>query len=182
MLTTRTEQETRQATPKTPARGAVPKTGQRRPEAPHPAKPVPQPRPETDRRRPRPESGPLRGRPPAGGRPAAERSRPAVKRRPARRQRAPFVLLVVGLLCGGLVSLLLLNTVLARDSIAASRLVDEISAARLQNELLKRQIEESKLPAVIAKQAEDLGMKQSLDSVNPYTSGSTETGQAVQGR
>jgi hypothetical protein len=175
-LTTRTEQETRQATPKTPARGAVPKTGQRRPEAPHPAKPVPQPRPETDRRRPRPESGPLRGRPPA------ERSRPAVKRRPARRQRAPFVLLVVGLLCGGLVSLLLLNTVLARDSIAASRLVDEISAARLQNEQLKREIEERKLPAVIAKQAEDLGMKQSLDSVNPYTSGSTDTGQAVQGR
>ncbi|MGN9780167.1 hypothetical protein ACTMTF_01980 [Nonomuraea sp. ZG12] len=180
-MTTRTEQESGQA-PKTPARGAVPKTGQRRPEAPHPAKPVPQPRPETDRRRPRPESGPSRGRPPAGGRAAAERPRPAAMRRPARRQRAPFVLLVVGLLCGGLVSLLLLNTVLARDSIAASKLVDEISAARLQNEQLKREIEERKLPEVIAKQAEDLGMKQSLDKVNPYTSGSTETGQAVQGQ
>ncbi|GGP07983.1 hypothetical protein GCM10012278_37780 [Nonomuraea glycinis] len=176
MLTTRTEQESRQAPPKAPARGIVPKTGQRRPEAPHPAKPVPQPRPETDRRRPRPESGPSRGRP------AAQGPRPAVQRRPARRQRAPFVLLVVGLLCGGLVSLLLLNTVLARDSIAASRLVDEISTARQQNEQLQREIEQRKQPDVIAEQAEDLGMKQSLDSVNPYTTGSTETGQAVQGR
>jgi hypothetical protein len=92
------------------------------------------------------------------------------------------VLLVVGLLCGGLVSLLLLNTVLARDSIAASRLVEEISTARQQNEQLQREIEQRKQPDVIAEQAEDLGMKQSLDSVNPYTSGSTETGQAVQGR
>ncbi|WP_336209117.1 hypothetical protein [Nonomuraea sp. LPB2021202275-12-8] len=190
-MTTRTEQETRQAPSSTPARGAVPKTVRRRPEVPHPAKPVPQPRPETDRRRPRPEPGALRGRPETTGRPATERPRPAAQRRPAR-QRAPFVLLVVGLLCGGLVSLLLLNTVLAQDSITASTLMDEISAARLQNEDLKRQLEQDKQPAVIAKHAEDLGMEPALDSVNPYTTGdtgtgstgttSTEPGRAVQGR
>ena len=78
---------------------------------------MPQPRPETDRRRPR-----RRVRRRSRGRPAARVRAAAVQRRPARRQRAPFVLLVVGLLCGGLVSLLLLNTVLAQDSIADARL------------------------------------------------------------
>ncbi|WP_345482783.1 hypothetical protein, partial [Nonomuraea ferruginea] len=58
-MTTRTEQETRRGAP---VRGAVPttgaKTGQRRPEPPHPAKPVPQPRPDAARRRPRADDEP----------------------------------------------------------------------------------------------------------------------------
>ncbi|WP_156325605.1 hypothetical protein [Nonomuraea sp. SBT364] len=122
----------------------------------------------TPTRRPRTD----RGRGVAGG-------GATVRRRPARRQRAPFVLLVVGLLCGGLVSLLLLNTVLAQDSITASTLVDEIAAERQQNEDLKRKNEAGKLPTEIARRAEELGMRPAWDKVNPYTA---ESGQAVQGR
>ncbi|MFG1944555.1 hypothetical protein [Nonomuraea sp. NPDC048826] len=256
-MTTRTEQETRRGAP---VRGAVPttgaKTGQRRPEPPHPAKPVPQPRPDTARRRPRAddeqppraarpasaraesartetgargetgvrgatglrgetgargatgvrdgaaraqagaraaETGvrgsrtvtePRRTRPGVRG-PRPEEARPrrvAAKRpgRPGRRQRTPFVLLVVGLLCGGLVTLLLLNTVLAQDSMTASTLVDEISDARQQNEDLQRRIEEEKLPGRVAERAEDLGLRRDWDRVNTYDS--SATGQVGSGR
>ncbi|WP_219502295.1 hypothetical protein, partial [Nonomuraea ceibae] len=132
-------------------------------------------RPGADPRTRRPRTD--RGRGVAGG--LDGQARPAVRRRPARRQRAPFVLLVVGLLCGGLVSLLLLNTVLAQDSITASTLVDEIASERQHNEDLKRKNEQSKLPTEIARQAEELGMRPAWDSVDPYTA---EPGQAVQGR
>ncbi|MGI5270795.1 hypothetical protein ACQEUU_16695 [Nonomuraea sp. CA-218870] len=232
-MTTRTEQETRRGAP---VRGAVPttgaKTGQRRPEPPHPAKPVPQPRPDAARRRPRadaeqppraarpasarpqtgargesgvpggrgaagvrdraarPETGartaetgvrgsrtvtePRRTRPgvrvprPGTARPEQARPRRAATGRPTRRQRTPFVLLVVGLLCGGLVTLLLLNTVLAQDSMTASTLVDEISDARQQNEDLQRLIEEEKLPSRVAERAEDLGMRPDWDRIDTY--------------
>ncbi|TXK41880.1 hypothetical protein [Nonomuraea sp. C10] len=237
-MTTRTEQETRRGAP---VRGAVPttgaKTGQRRPEPPHPAKPVPQPRPDAARRRPRaddepapraarpaPSRGetgarasrgaagvrdratrvetderaagtgvrgsrtvtePRRARPgvrkprPEAGRPEQARPRRPAAGRPARRQRAPFVLLVVGLLCGGLVTLLLLNTVLAQDSMTASNLVDEISTARQQNEDLQRKIEEEKLPGRVAERAEDLDMRRDWDSVNNYDgSASSQAGPA----
>ena len=97
------------------------------------------------------------------------------------------MLLVVGLLCGGLVSLLLLNTVLAQDSITASTLVTEIATARQHNEDLKRFNEQRKLPGDLATRAEKLGMRQSLDEVNPIIgdAGVTDTaepGQAVRGQ
>lgn len=306
-MTTRTEQETRRGAP---VRGAAPATGaragQRRPEPPHPAKPVPQPRTDTARRRsraddplarpssPRPGStrgtdstsrdarpAPARGRggraatdargraagtdartrgtsatagadadarargtrgaagvreraagAEAGGRGAGVRERAAGAKagvrgragagsdvreergkagtrervaggagasrtvterprtgarkrphaspeprraaigRPVRRQRAPFVLLVVGLLCGGLVTLLLLNTVLAQDSMTASNLVDEISTARQQNEDLQRKIEEEKLPGRVAERAEDLGLRRDWNEINTLESSS----------
>ncbi|MET7465646.1 hypothetical protein ABZS51_35200, partial [Nonomuraea sp. NPDC005501] len=95
-----------------------------------------------------------------------------------RRQRAPFVLLVVGLLCGGLVSLLLLNTVLAQDSITASRLRGEIAAARQHNERLKQLIEQETQADVIARRAEDQGLH--LDNtINPLTLGDKGTGTAA---
>ncbi|KAA9379904.1 hypothetical protein F5972_09750 [Microbispora cellulosiformans] len=54
--------------------------------------------------------------------PRARMARRAFRRPP----RAPFVLLVVGLMCGGLVTLLLLNTVLAQDSFKLSDLRSSI--------------------------------------------------------
>ena len=125
MLATRTEQESRRGAavrgvpPKT-----APKTAPRRPGVPHQSKPIP---------RSRPDGPETTG--PGGTRRGQERARPALKRRPSRgRQRAPFVLLVVGLMCGGLLSLLLLNTVLAQDSITAANLRKEIEVARQANE------------------------------------------------
>ncbi|MEU0572028.1 hypothetical protein ABZ297_42425 [Nonomuraea sp. NPDC005983] len=166
-MTTRTEQETRRGTP---VRGDVPKTGQRRPGVPHQSKPIPRPRPSTE------------GPKPGTARPAAARPAPAaVRRRPVvrRRQRAPFVLLVVGLLCGGLVSLLLLNTVLAQDSITAKNLRDEIAQARQQNEATWQQNQIDTQPGVIATKAGNQGLHRD-DTINVISSG--ENNQADQGR
>ncbi|MER7500127.1 hypothetical protein AB0L05_31895 [Nonomuraea pusilla] len=151
-----------------PARRAVPKTGQRRPGVSHQSKP--RPRTEPAGRRPLAESA--RPAPAAGTRAA----RPA--RRPARRQRAPFVLLVVGLLCGGLVSLLLLNTMLAQDAITEAKLHEEIAVARQGNEDLSRKYEMDTQPDKLAERAEAQGQHPDWDSVNVWDG----TGQVDQGR
>ncbi|MFG3440439.1 hypothetical protein ACGF0J_24570 [Nonomuraea sp. NPDC047897] len=94
-------------------------------------------------------------------------ARPAAQRRPERRrQRAPFVLLVVGLLCGGLMSLLLLNTVLARDSITAGELREDIANARRHNEYLRQENDRATQPDAIADQAEQQGLTRDT-GINP---------------
>ncbi|MEV0620005.1 hypothetical protein AB0I81_42270 [Nonomuraea sp. NPDC050404] len=115
------------------------------------------------------------GKRPAGGRPRAEAGpgRTAPRRRPERRQRAPFVLLVVGLLCGGLVSLLLLNTMLAQDAITDSTLRKEIAEAKLVNEQLDQKYQLKTQPENIAKLAEHNGEGRSWDEVNPWNDGAT---------
>ncbi|MBA2889684.1 hypothetical protein [Nonomuraea soli] len=91
---------------------------------------------------------------------AQPRRVPSQARRPGnpRKQRTPFVLLVVGLMLGGLVSLLLLNTVLARDSITATQLQEEIATAKLQKASLEREVYQAQLPEEVAKRAEGQGM------------------------
>ncbi|MET9339831.1 hypothetical protein [Nonomuraea sp. NPDC003804] len=138
---TRTEQEIRRGAP---VRGGVPRTapartGVREQDAPR------APRPAVDR--------------PIGQRPApAQDGAPVRVRRPMpRKQRAPFVLLVVGLLCGGLVSLLLLNTVLARDSFTASELREQIAEMQRQSDSAKRKIAELEQPGSLAEAAERQG-------------------------
>lgn len=169
-MTTRTEQESRRGAA---VRGVPPKTapkpGPRRPGAPHQSKPIPRSRPET--------TGP-------GGTAASqERARPAPKRRPSRgRQRAPFVLLVVGLMCGGLMSLLLLNTVLAQDSITAANLRKEIEVARQANEDAKLANEKNMGPAEVADQAELQGQHRDWDKPNVLTEAGAVTNQVDQGR
>ncbi|MCA2222706.1 hypothetical protein [Nonomuraea aurantiaca] len=172
-MTTRTEQESRRGAA---VRGVPPKTapkpGPRRPGVPHQSKPIPRSRPDA------PETtGP-------GGTPASrERARPALKRRPSRgRQRAPFVLLVVGLMCGGLLSLLLLNTVLAQDSITAANLRKEIEVARQANEDAKLTNEKNMGPGPIADQAEMQGQHRDWDKPNVLTEAGAVTSQADQGR
>lgn len=75
------------------------------------------------------------------------------------RQRGPFVVLVLGLLGGGLVSLLLLNTVLAQDSYRARDLREEIARLQLGNSQLAQQNEHDMQPGEIARRAEEHGYK-----------------------
>ncbi|MGA5765453.1 hypothetical protein [Nonomuraea bangladeshensis] len=164
----------------------VPRTGVRRSPAPLQSKPQPaEPQqtktrtrtdarpgtrtdPRTDPRttaRPGTRSG---ARPEAAGRPARAQARPAAGRRPARRQRTPFVLLVVGLMSGGLVSLLLLNTMLAQDAITDAKLREQIAVARQEKEKIEQDYQRKNQPGVLAELAEQQGQHPDWDSVNVW--------------
>ncbi|MFB4274949.1 hypothetical protein ACBJ59_06590 [Nonomuraea sp. MTCD27] len=119
------------------------------------------------------------GKRPVGGRTRAEATtaRPESRRRPARRQRAPFVLLVVGLLCGGLVSLLLLNTMLAQDAITDATLREEIAVAKQENEKINQQYQLKTQPGVIADRAEKQGQHTDWDTVNSWSSAGDQASQ-----
>ncbi|GHH62381.1 hypothetical protein GCM10017673_01240 [Streptosporangium violaceochromogenes] len=110
----------------------------------------------------RPAAGPLpAARPAAGaGARAARRGRPP---------RAPFVLLVVGLLCGGLVSLLLLNTVLAQDSFRASELRTANNQLRQKKEGLKHENMQREMPGAIARAANGQRQEPDWDEMNVIT-------------
>ncbi|MFI0407044.1 hypothetical protein [Actinomadura sp. 3N508] len=77
--------------------------------------------------------------------------------------RAPFVLLIIGLLGGALVSLLLLNTVLAEDAFTLTRLQQSNKQLAQQREALEEDIARGDSPAVTAEKAESLGMRQAED-------------------
>ncbi|UBU16904.1 hypothetical protein [Nonomuraea gerenzanensis] len=121
--------------------------------------------------------GQAAGKRPVGGSSRAEAGRPAARRGPARRQRAPFVLLVVGLLCGGLVSLLLLNTMLAQDAITDANLRKEIAEARLQNEQIDQEYQRKTQPENIARLAENQGYGRDWDEVNSWSSAGDQASQ-----
>lgn len=106
---------------------------------------------------------------------AARTARPPRQGRPPR---APFVLLVVGLLCGGLVSLLLLNVVLAQDSYRLNELRDGIS--RLQLQKADRENENARLgmPGELARRAGLQGQDRDWDSMNTIDSRVASQGQA----
>jgi hypothetical protein len=109
----------------------------------------------------KPASGPA-SRPatrPAGkGSAAATRS--AVRVTPAAPPRAPFVLLVLGLLGGALVSLLLLNTVLAEDAFTLTKLQRSNKLLNEQRQALQEEIAREESPTVLAQKARALGMVQ----------------------
>ncbi|WP_189236656.1 hypothetical protein [Planomonospora parontospora] len=77
---------------------------------------------------------------------------------PGRAPRAPFVLLVVGLLCGGLVTLLLLNTVLAQNAIRESDLRRELHQLSLQKQKQKSENMQLEMPRQVADAADRQGM------------------------
>jgi hypothetical protein len=93
--------------------------------------------------------------------PAAPR-KPPPKVAPARRSatppRAPFVLLVVGLLGGALVSLLLLNTVLAQDAFTLSELQRGNQQLSERKQALQEDINRENSPSVLHSKARGLGM------------------------
>ncbi|TYK47851.1 hypothetical protein [Actinomadura decatromicini] len=90
--------------------------------------------------------------------PATGAARPAAARRAA--PRAPFVLLIVGLLGGALVSLLLLNTVLAKDAFTLSRLQQSNKQLEQQRQAYEADIARGGSPEGLSNKAKALGMKQ----------------------
>ena len=74
------------------------------------------------------------------------------------RPRAPFVVGVVSLLVVGLIGLLVLNTVLGKNSFALFELRSENRALLDQEQVLVREVETLRSPATIAGKAAGLGM------------------------
>jgi hypothetical protein len=85
--------------------------------------------------------------------------------------RTPFILLVLGLLGGGLICLLVINTTLAAGSFQITHLQqDNVTLAQRVQEL-KQQLASEESPAGIEKQALQLGMRpqQRLSFINAST-------------
>lgn len=105
--------------------------------------------------------GDLAPRPTGGAGP-----RLAVVPRPAARPaRAPFVLLVLGLLAGGLVSLLLLNTALAQDAFTVHDLTTRLASLSDRAQTLEQQLAVEEAPDRLAQRARALGMVPNPDPV-----------------
>ncbi|HUA42782.1 MAG TPA: hypothetical protein VMA32_14505 [Streptosporangiaceae bacterium] len=71
----------------------------------------------------------------------------------------PFVLLVLGLLGGGLVCLLVVNTTLGATSFQLSQLQHANAKLSLQEQTLEGKIQNEQAPAEIAQRAYQLGMR-----------------------
>ena len=84
---------------------------------------------------------------------------PAGPRSRARAPRMPFILLLVGLLGGALVSLLVISTTLAQGSFRITSLQQQNADLARQAQTLTNQVAQAGNPAVIAKEARDLGMR-----------------------
>lgn len=81
----------------------------------------------------------------------------------ARSPRMPFILLLVGLLGGALVSLLVISTTLAQGTFQVTSLQEQNASLARQEQTLTSQVAQAANPAVIAREAEQLGMRP-----NPY--------------
>src|ERR1700724_4933803 len=119
---------------------------------------------DTMRRTPAPpRQAPGRGTPPANRVTAPRHTRPVPvpRTRPAprtagprarsRAPRMPFILLLVGLLGGALVSLLVISTTLAQGSYRITSLQQQNANLAKQEQLLTQQVPPGENPAVIAK-------------------------------
>ncbi|ASU83415.1 hypothetical protein CDO52_12045 [Nocardiopsis gilva YIM 90087] len=71
----------------------------------------------------------------------------------------PFVLLVLGLLGGAMISLLALRTVLIEDAFAITRLEQDYRNLSHQQEALQEQVVALEAPDRIASEAEAMGME-----------------------
>jgi hypothetical protein len=79
------------------------------------------------------------------------------------RPRAPFILLLVGLLGGALISLLVISTTLAQGSYQITSLQQQDTSLARQEQLLSQQVAQASSPAQIAQEAQQLGMRQNPD-------------------
>jgi hypothetical protein len=92
---------------------------------------------------------------------AASPAWPAGGLRPRpRHPRAPFILLLVGLLGGAMVSLLMISTTLAEGSFRISNLQQQNTNLARQEQVLSQQVAQAESPAQIAQEAEQFGMQQ----------------------
>jgi hypothetical protein len=78
--------------------------------------------------------------------------------RPSRAAKAPFVLLVVVLLSGGLITLLLLNSALNEGSFELSRLKKQSTDLTDQEQALQREVNGYADPGALERRARELGM------------------------
>jgi hypothetical protein len=102
---------------------------------------------------------------------------PAGRARP-RHPRAPFILLLVGLLGGALVCLLVISTTLAEGSYRITNLQQQNANLAKQEQLLTQQVAQASSPAQIAQEAEQFGMRP-----NPQLQFiDTKTGKVVKGK
>ena len=97
---------------------------------------------------PRPVTAPRHTRPVTGAR--------TVPRHP----RAPFILLLVGLLGGALVTLLVISTTLAEGSFRITNLQQQNADLARQEQVLSEAVAQAQSPQQIAQEAERLGMRQ----------------------
>jgi cell division protein FtsL len=142
--------------------------------APAPADPRTRPYPAPRHTRPLTSPGTRPAQP--ASKPARPASKPAKPAKPARQpasrpplarnrtqgprqKRAPFILLLVGLLGGALVSLLVISTTLAQGSYRITSLQQQNASLAKQEQLLTQQVAQASSPAKIAQEAEDLGMR-----------------------
>ncbi|HMH90678.1 MAG TPA: hypothetical protein VK586_06285, partial [Streptosporangiaceae bacterium] len=105
------------------------------------------------------------------GRVTSEAARRAAAARRLGGSRTPFVLLVLGLLGGGLVCLLVINTTLSAASYQINTLQQGNAQLSQQEQALQQQIAKEQAPATIEKRAYQLGMRpeQRLNFVNART-------------
>jgi hypothetical protein len=94
--------------------------------------------------------------------PRAPRPAPGARTR-LRRPRVPFILLLVGLLGGTLISLLVISTTLAEGSYRITGLQQQNASLARQEQLLTEQVAQAASPAQIAREAEELGMRPNPD-------------------
>jgi hypothetical protein len=95
-----------------------------------------------------------------------------------RHPRAPFILLLVGLLGGALISLLVISTTLAEGTYTITSLQRQNTNLARQEQLLTQQVAQASSPAQIAQEAEQLGMRQ-----NPHLQFiDLKTGRIVSGK
>jgi cell division protein FtsB len=80
------------------------------------------------------------------------------RKHPAAQARTRFVFLVVGLLGGGLLCLLLVNTILATGSFQITALQQQNVELAQRAQVLQASIARQESPAVLAKRARQLGM------------------------
>lgn len=78
--------------------------------------------------------------------------------RSATAARAPFVLLVVALLAGGLISLLLLNGAVNQDSFELNRLEKDTTTYTDEEQALQQDVDRYKAPEALDRRARELGM------------------------
>jgi len=97
---------------------------------------------------------------PGPGRPRTPARPPlrVVPRRANQAAKAPFVVLVVALLGGGLVGLLLLNTALAQGSFTVDDLKQRNTALADHQQEVQRQVARLSSPQVLSRRARQLGM------------------------
>lgn len=102
------------------------------------------------------------------GTPAGRETRPPLRAVPAPRRagapRAPFVILLVALLGGGLLALLLINTALAQGAFVISDLSKSSATLTDQEQALELEVATASAPENLARKASSLGM---VPSTNP---------------